>query len=44
LGNENYAEINQRLSQVLKSCQNDLETGAIVSVNNEAFRVRKLPI
>jgi predicted nuclease of predicted toxin-antitoxin system len=44
LGNENYAEINQRLTQVLNNCQNDLETGAIVSVNNDAFRVRKLPI
>jgi predicted nuclease of predicted toxin-antitoxin system len=44
LGNENYDEINKRLIEVLNNCQGDLETGAIVSVNNEAFRVRKLPI
>ncbi|MEM6614606.1 MAG: DUF5615 family PIN-like protein [Cyanobacteria bacterium P01_C01_bin.72] len=44
LGNENYDEINQRLTEVLHNCSQDLETGAIVSVNNETFRVRKLPI
>lgn len=44
LGNENYDEINQRLIEVLKNCQQELETGAIVSVNNETFRVKKLPI
>ena len=44
LGNENYDEINQRLIEVLNNCQQDLETGAIVSVNNETFRVKKLPI
>ncbi len=44
LGNENYNEINQRLIDVLNNCQKDLETGAIVSVNNETFRVKKLPI
>ena len=44
LGNENYNEINQRLIEVLNNCQKDLETGAIISVNNETFRVKKLPI
>ena len=44
LGNENYDEINQRLIEILNNCQQDLETGAIVSVNNETFRVKKLPI
>jgi predicted nuclease of predicted toxin-antitoxin system len=44
LGNENYNEINQRLIEVLNNCQKELKTGAIVSVNNEAFRVKKLPI
>ncbi len=44
LGNENYDEINQRLTEVLSNCQQDLETGAIVSVNNETYRVKKLPI
>ncbi|MEM8830644.1 MAG: DUF5615 family PIN-like protein [Cyanobacteria bacterium P01_G01_bin.19] len=44
LGNENYDEINQRLIEVLHHCQQDLEIGAIISVNNESFRVKKLPI
>ena len=44
LGNENYDEINQRLIEIFNNCQQDLETGAIVSVNNETFRVKKLPI
>ena len=44
LGNENYAEINRRLIEVLNKCQQDLEIGIIVSVNNESFRVKKLPI
>ena len=44
LGNENYHEINQRLTEVLNNCQQELETGAIVSVNNETYRVKKLPI
>ncbi|MEM7760679.1 MAG: DUF5615 family PIN-like protein [Cyanobacteria bacterium P01_A01_bin.40] len=44
LGNENYDEINQRLIEVLKNCQQDLEIGAIISVSNESFRVKKLPI
>ena len=39
-----YNEINQRLIEVLNNCQQDLETGAIVSVNNKTFRVKKLPI
>ena len=44
LGNENYDEIDRRLIEVLHNCQQDLATGAIVSVNNETFRVKKLPI
>lgn len=44
LGNENYDEIEQRLVEVLKNCQQKLETGAIVFVNNETFRVKKLPM
>ncbi|WGV24985.1 DUF5615 family PIN-like protein [Halotia branconii] len=44
LGNENYDVINERLTQVLNECQEDLELGAIISVNNETFRVRRLPI
>ncbi len=44
LGNENYDAINERLTQVLSECQEDLELGAIISVSNETFRVRRLPI
>lgn len=44
LGNENYDEINQRLIEVLNNCQQVLEAGAIASVNNETFTVKKLPI
>ncbi|WP_017319094.1 DUF5615 family PIN-like protein [Mastigocladopsis repens] len=44
LGNENYETIHERLTKVLSQCRQDLETGAIVSVSNETFRVRRLPI
>ena len=44
LGNENYNLINQRLSLVLQDCTEALETGAIVSVTDQVFRVRLLPI
>lgn len=44
LGNENYDAINERLTQVLHECQEDLGVGAIISVSNETFRVRRLPI
>ena len=44
LGNENYSMINERLATVLHQCAADLEAGAIVSVSDEAFRVRRLPI
>ena len=44
LGNENYNMINERLLVVLDRCGDDLETGAIISVKQLSFRVRKLPI
>ena len=44
LGNDNYEMIYERLNEVLAQCQQDLETGAIISVNNEGFRIKKLPI
>ncbi len=44
LGNENYDMINESLREVLRECAEDLEAGAIVSVSDEAFRVRRLPI
>jgi len=44
LGNESYEMINQRLSEVVSQCTEDLEAGAIISVSDQAFRVRRLPI
>lgn len=44
LGNENYQTINQRMTEVLSQCHEDLEAGAIISVSNERYRVRRLPI
>jgi predicted nuclease of predicted toxin-antitoxin system len=44
LGNENYDQINDRLDILLTVCADDLNTGAMISVNTSGFRVRKLPI
>lgn len=44
LGNDNYNAINERLTEVLSECHADLEVGAIISVSNETFRIRRLPI
>ncbi|MGA9377550.1 MAG: DUF5615 family PIN-like protein [Phormidium sp.] len=44
LGNENYQTINERMTEVLSQCHEDLEAGAIISVSNERYRVRRLPI
>ena len=44
LGNESYEMINERLSEMLSQGAEDLEVGAIISVSDKAFRVRRLPI
>jgi predicted nuclease of predicted toxin-antitoxin system len=44
LGNESYEIIHERLAEVLSRCREDLAAGAIISVTDEAFRVRRLPI
>lgn len=44
LGNESYEVINERLEEVLIQCEKELTIGAIVSVNNEGIRIRRLPI
>ncbi|MDJ0579468.1 DUF5615 family PIN-like protein [Crocosphaera sp.] len=44
LGNENYDKINPQLEKVIGQCENELLTGAIISVSDGAFRVRNLPI
>ncbi len=44
LGNESYEMINERLVEALNRFEEDLAVGAIISVSDEAFRVRRLPI
>lgn len=44
LGNATRAALENRLFAVLKACHNDLEEGAIVSVSDDGFRVRALPV
>lgn len=44
LGNESREVIEARLTEVLEQCQNELLTGAIISVSDDTFRVRNLPI
>lgn len=44
LSNESRECIQERLELVLNQCCEDLEAGVIISVSDEAFRVRKLPI
>jgi predicted nuclease of predicted toxin-antitoxin system len=44
LGDTSYLEVTDRLNAVLKQCAPDLEAGAIISVRDNAIRVRKLPI
>jgi predicted nuclease of predicted toxin-antitoxin system len=44
LGNENYDQINNCLTTLLKDCIEDLQSGAMISVNTKGFRIRKLPI
>jgi predicted nuclease of predicted toxin-antitoxin system len=44
LGNESAEIVTQRLSDALDVCTPDLEQGAIVTVNEDTIRVRRLPI
>ncbi|WP_013323415.1 DUF5615 family PIN-like protein [Gloeothece verrucosa] len=44
LGNESREVIEERLQTVFRECVNDLQLGAIISVSDESFRVRRLPI
>jgi predicted nuclease of predicted toxin-antitoxin system len=44
LGNESYEIINERLTEVINLCEEQLEAGAIISVTDETYRVRQLPI
>ncbi len=44
LGNVSRDVIEARLQEVLDRCAEALEMGAIISVSDEVFRVRRLPI
>src|SRR5712692_9184625 len=44
LADERAASVNQRLSAVLAERSADLETGALILVEDTRYRVRKLPI
>ncbi len=44
LSDERSEVVNERLEPVLSQCKKVLETGAIISVSDEAFRVRSLPL
>lgn len=44
LGNASREVVEARLSEVLMQCADDLRSGAVISVSDEVFRVRQLPI
>jgi len=44
LGNESREVIEEYLDDVLSKCSKELESGAIISVKDDGFRVRLLPI
>jgi predicted nuclease of predicted toxin-antitoxin system len=44
LDNQSSEIVNERLAEVLTQCEAELKAGAIVSVNEEAIRLRSLPI
>jgi len=44
LSDERAASVNRRLAAVLAECAAVLESGALISVEDTRYRVRKLPI
>lgn len=44
LSDERSRFVNERLAVILSQCAEALETGALISVSDEKFRVRNLPI
>jgi len=44
LGNETAEVVTQRLEVTLECCEEDLLSGAIVTVDDDTIRVRQLPI
>ncbi|TVQ49079.1 MAG: hypothetical protein EA365_00705 [Gloeocapsa sp. DLM2.Bin57] len=44
LGNQSRNLIEAKLTEILEKCQNELLEGAIISVTQNALRIRNLPI
>ena len=44
LGNETAGAVTRRLEEVLACCEQDLLSGALVTVDDDSIRVRHLPI
>lgn len=44
LSNNSYEIVNEQLAKVLNRCQEDLQMGSIISVSDDAIRIRRLPI
>lgn len=44
LGDERADSVNRHLSVVVTECRDDLESGALVLIEDARYRVRKLPI
>jgi predicted nuclease of predicted toxin-antitoxin system len=44
LSDQRPAAVNRRLASVLSKCSSELETGALVLVEEDRYRLRKLPI
>jgi predicted nuclease of predicted toxin-antitoxin system len=44
LRNQTPAAVNPRLFRVIDDCKNELASGAIIIVEDEGYRVRRLPI
>jgi len=44
LRNQTPAAVNPRLFRVIRECESELATGAVVIVEDEGYRVRQLPI
>jgi predicted nuclease of predicted toxin-antitoxin system len=44
LRNQTPGAVNPRLFRVINDCENELASGAIIIVEDERYRVRRLPI
>ena len=44
LRNQTPAAVNPRLFRVISDCENELASGAIIIVEDQGYRVRRLPI